>query len=412
MFFPWQERKADSDISAALYIQSLNYPLKANFRLSTRCPAEGELLWLSITAKSALPLKPLKLALHPASFNMDNSSVAFPGPLLLLPALTKPTTELVPCPTLAACSLLLSSQAQTLLVQGDVQRVQPDGLAECTARKLRSTLTACKKLAKDMEALARPSQGQSVKFPSQCAETCCAICSNAYDCIQSVPLCLACGHTMCSACVLTISRRGLVCPFDRIRVNTDFLPVNLAIAEAALSELEAVQCPDHNCQLIAFCVTEGRGLCGLCAHEEGHSHCLLDSQEAERLMGQKLAELVMALTAAGALAKQLVELTMAVEALLLKLTVKFNGFSLIHKASKPQRRQARRFSDQLLRIRSSLAVCENAVERYVKTHRSLCWNASRVPRWALLSLRVPTLPNKPKVDKALEAVQRWLAHNG
>lgn len=341
---------------------------------------------------------------------MDSSSVAFPGPLLLLPALAKPTTELLPCPTLAACSLL-SNQTQALLVQGDVQSVQPDELAKSAARRIRSALSACKRLAKDLEALARPSQSPTVKLPSQCAETCCAICSNAYDCIQSIPLCLACGHTLCSACVLTISRRGLVCPFDRTRVSSDFLPINLLIAETALSELEAAQCPDHNCQLIAFCASEGRGLCGLCTHE-GHSHCLLDSPEAERMMGQKLAQLVLSLTAACTLAKQLVDLTLAVEALLFKLAIKFNGFSLIHKASKTQRRQARRFSEQLLRIRCSLAACENAVERYVKTHRSLCWNASRVPRWALLSLQVPTVPDKPKIDRALESVQRWLAHNG
>lgn len=332
---------------------------------------------------------------------------------LLLPALSKPElSEPIPCPSLADCRPPLSIQPQLLLNLEDMQLLQPEGLAECATRKVRSAMTACKRLASELESMMQPSQGFNVKLAPQCSETCCAICSNVYDCVQSVPLCLPCGHTICSACVLAINRRGLTCPFDRIRIDTQALPVNFLLAEAALSELEAAQCPVHHAQLVAFCSTEGRALCGLCEHEEGHSHWLLDSEEGTAMAMQKLMQLGESLGAAWTLARQLTELSLAIESLLLKLTVKFNGFSLIHKASKDQRRQARRFTEMLLRMRSSLEGSQSIVERYVQTRQTVYWHASRVPRWTLLSLQRDEMPTRPKTSRALQAVQTWLEHNG
>ena len=338
---------------------------------------------------------------------------AHTGQPLHLPALTKPeVSEVVPCPSLATCSPPLSTQPQSLLCPAETQLLPTEGLAECATRRVRKALNACKRLHIELESMVHPSQELNVKLSPQSAEVCCAICSNAYDCVQSLPLCLPCGHTMCSACVLAISRRGLTCPFDRTRIDSQALPVNFLLAEAALSELEAAQCPEHNAQIVAFCSTEGRPLCGFCVHEEGHSHWLLDSEEGMTMAMQKLMILGEGFASAWTLARQLTELSLAIESLLLKLTVKFNGFSLIHKASKEQRRQARRFTRMLLRIRHSLEASESAVERYVQTHQSLYWHASRVPRWTLLSLKVETVPEKPMVGRALEAVQRWLEHNG
>jgi len=332
---------------------------------------------------------------------------------LLLPALAMPElSELVPCPSLAVCSQPLGIQPQPLLSQEGAQLLQTEGLTECATRKVRSAMIACRRLASELECMMQPSQGLNVKLAPQFSETCCAICSNVYDCVQSLPLCLPCGHTLCSSCVMAISRRGLTCPFDRTRIDTQALPVNFLLAEAALSELEAAQCPEHNAQLVVFCPTEGRALCGLCEHEEGHSHWLLDSEEGTAMTMQKLMQLGESLGAAWTLARQLTELSLAIESLLLKLTVKFNGFSLIHKASKDQRKQARRFTEMLLRMRGSLEGSQSVVERYVQTRQSVYWHASRVPRWTLLSLQRSQMPTRPKASKALEAVQRWLEHNG
>ena len=345
-----------------------------------------------------------------AVYNMANlPQLTCPGQALLFPAFPGSVSL---CSSLTDCRSPLDAQTGAQLYSEDGQPVRPEEMAEYATCRVRSALKACKRFYKGLSDMMQSSQKVPLKVTPQCPETTCPICSNSYDVVHYMPLCLPCGHTLCSACVQTISRRGLICPFDRQHVDSTGLPVNLVIAEAALSELESAQCPEHGSQIIAYCPSESRSLCGLCIHDSDHEHWLFDSQEAEHMAVRKLTQLGERLEAVGVLAQHLADLTSKVEELLLRVTVKFNGFSLIHKPSKEDRKQAHCFTGLFMRIRSSLESSEMMLERYVQANRSLYWNAGRVPRWTLLTSRLPKIPERPKVLRALEAVQKWLEHNG
>lgn len=291
---------------------------------------------------------------------------------------------------------------------GPEGRVCSENAALCVLRRLRSGLKSCRSLR---QALSQAGVTTTLRMPSQLLDCTCPICSNVYDCVVSLPLCLSCGHTLCSACVLRLAQQGnLVCPFDRIRVEGEVMqiPVNLALAELAANVQDSTQCPLHHSQVIAYCVSTKSVLCGYCTHEATHTHVVADSLEAAKAVQACLGDLTQIVSQAGAYSRQLSEWTLEVESLLLRLTVRFNGFSLLLRTSRDDKRLAKRLSDALLKVRTELEECQKAVQVYAHTLWCVYWNSLRVPRWQLLSYRFPSLPALPTLAKALEATAAWL----
>ena len=286
------------------------------------------------------------------------------------------------------------------------------GLADLASRRLRSGLKACRSLRKELSAVSRPSQRGPLLLPTQSADVACPICSNLYDCVLSLPLCLPCGHTLCSACVLMLTQRtSLCCPFDRSKFDTDSspLPTNLLLANFSTLLLDSAQCPTHHSPVVAYCLESCQLLCGFCEHQGCHTHVLLDSGEAVDAAQRQMWALSQQLTLAWGCLKQVTNWAMEVESLLLKLTVKFNGFSLLLRATKDDKRKSKQFAETLLKLRAELEECQKSLQIYVQTHWCIYWNSGRMLRWQLLSYRFPSLPAFPSMEKYLEATQKWLS---
>ena len=286
-------------------------------------------------------------------------------------------------------------------------QICPKGAALSILRRLRTGLKACKRLRQALGQLGVTSALQG-SLQSDCL---CPICSNIYDCVLSLPLCLPCGHSLCSACVLRLAQRcNLACPFDRTRVEGEVLmvPVNLALAALAASEQDAAQCPIHAAQVVGYCMTTNTPLCGFCRHDSEHRHVLADSEEADEVMKELLSDLAQRLSDSGALSRQLSSWTQEVESLLLRLTIRFNGFSLLIHLSSEEKRHSKRISDALLKVRAELEECQKAAQVYSQRVWSTYWNSLRVPRWQLCFYRFPGLPSLPPLHLPLETTAEWL----
>lgn len=123
----------------------------------------------------------------------------------------------------------------------------------------------------------------------------CSICSCLYAAVISEPICLPCGHSFCRACVFSLKNSVLTgnCPYDskEFFYIEDLLPINYALLNAP-NDQHSRLCPEHTLQMLGFCLTDSRLLCGRCIFlHKNHDFIELDSNTANELAQAKLENL-------------------------------------------------------------------------------------------------------------------------
>jgi len=111
----------------------------------------------------------------------------------------------------------------------------------------------------------------------------CPVCLQKYDPTNYQPLCLPCGHNLCSKCVLKM----VFCPICREYIhNRADLGKNLLICNLIESQKKVTECKHHNKPLEFFCKEHNCILCVDCGFKGGHfSHEIIHIQEIEKRLG-------------------------------------------------------------------------------------------------------------------------------
>jgi len=107
----------------------------------------------------------------------------------------------------------------------------------------------------------------------------CGYCKREYNLHQHLPrLLLACGHTICTACIVSLiqGRFEMFCPFDKTQylilpdrgINT--FPINPTLKQILEGRTEKEMCKQHDEEITFFCMNDRTKVCSVCIHEGRH----------------------------------------------------------------------------------------------------------------------------------------------